>query len=160
MLSLRGLVGSLVILVLIAPLSLAKARDWSSVRILDPGTSIVVRTKSGERYEGKFKEATADTIAIVVQASGAAGQVITLRMIEVKEVSKKRMPRIASTLLGTGIGMGAGIGVGAIADAKWNPHGSDDPGLFKGIFGTVGLIAGTGIGLGLGFRSSRVYEAP
>jgi hypothetical protein len=140
-------------------MSLAKESSWNNVRILDPGTNIVVKTRLGEKYEGKLKGATADSISVVV-VSGATSQIITLRKDEVKEVRKKRMPRLVSTLLGAGVGMGAGLGTGAIADAKWNPPGTDDPGLFKGIFGTLGLYIGTGIGLGVSFRNNRVYEAP
>ena len=157
---LRGLVSSLVVLCLVATSGLAKERDWNNVRILDQGTGIVVKTRSGEKYEGKLKGATPDSISVVVAVSGATSQIITLRKDEVREVRKKRMPRLASTLLGTGFGLGAGLGTGAIADARWNPPGTDDPGLFKGIFGTLRLCIGTGIGLGVSFRNSRIYEAP
>lgn len=70
------------------------------------------------------------------------------------------MPRVVSTVVGTGIGIAAGIGVGAIADAKWNPPGTDDPGLFKGVFGTLGLIAGAGIGLGGRFATGKCMKRP
>ena len=58
MLHSRALVSSLLVLCLVAPLALAKQNlnEWDNVRILEASTYIVVKTKAGEQYEGKFKE--------------------------------------------------------------------------------------------------------
>ena len=159
MLNRSRFVSALLILCFAAQLGVAKQnlQDWNNVRILDTGENIVVKTKTGEKYEGAFKDATVDSIAVVVKIPRVLRQIITLRRDEVKEVRKK-MPQAASTAIGTGIGLGVGIGLGAIADSK-DKYG-EDPGLGKIVFGFLGMALGTGIGLHVSFYNKKVYEAP
>ena len=155
----RAFVSSLLIVCLAVPLALAKQRldEWDNVRILQAGTHVIVKTKSGEKYEGEFKEATRDSIEVFVEVRRAMRQIITIRKDEVKEVRKK-MSRVTSTAIGSGIGLGAGLALGAIADSK-DKYG-EDPGLGKAVFGFLGFIFGAGIGLNNSFHNPKVYQAP
>lgn len=159
MLNHRRFVSSLLMLCCAAQLAVAKQnrQDWNNVRILDPGANIVVKTKAGEQYEGAFKDATADSMAVVVKVPRVMRQIITLRKDEVKEVRKK-MTQAASTAIGAGIGLGVGVGLGAILDAK-DKYG-EDPGLGKAVLGLLGFTIGAGVGLNVSFYNKKVYEAP
>ena len=159
MLNHRRLLASLLMLCCAAQLVAAKQKlqDWNNVRILEPGDPIIVKTQAGEKYEGEFKEATINSLAVVVSIPQVMRRVITLRKDEVLEVRRK-MSRVTSTALGAGIGLGVGVGLGAIADAK-DKYG-EDPGLMKGVLGFIGLTFGAAIGMRHGFFSKRIYYAP
>src|SRR5262247_3358117 len=125
----------LIVVCLLSQSVVAKTKqvnDWNNVRILEIGSFIVVKTKRGEHFEGKFEMATVSTLSIAVDVSTAMRRVIDLPKDDVKEV-RKRMPRAASAALGTAVGLGAGIGIGAIVDSKDKYH--EDPGLGKFVFG-------------------------
>ncbi|MEN3333404.1 MAG: hypothetical protein V7641_2769 [Blastocatellia bacterium] len=159
MLNYKRCISSLLILCCIAPWAIAKQnpKDWNNVRILDPGANIIVKTRAGESYEGEFKDATVDSLAVIIKVPGVMRQIITLRKDEVKEVRRK-MSRAASTAIGAGIGLGVGIGLGAIADAK-DKYG-EDPGLGKAVFGFLGCSLGAIIGLRMSLYNKKIYEAP
>lgn len=159
MLKYRRLLSSLLVLCCAAQLVAAKPnlQDWNNVRILDPGDLIIVKTQAGEKYEGEYKDATANSLEVVVSIPRAMRRVITLRKDEVKEVRRKQS-RVASTAIGGGIGLGVGVGLGAIADAK-DKYG-EDPGLMKGVLGFAGLMFGLGIGMHNSFFNKRIYYAP
>lgn len=131
--------------------------DWNNVRILDNGSTIVVKTKQGEKYEGTLDGTTVNSLSIVVNVPRVMRRIIDLRKDEIKEVRTK-LPRYASTLIGTGLGLGVGIGLGAIADSR-DKYG-EDPGLGKIIMGFTGVLLGSVLGGGFGFGSKKVYEAP
>lgn len=149
----------LLVVLLLSQISLAKnnVHDWNNVRILDIGSTIVVKTKQGEKYEGKLDLATVDSLSIVVKVPRVMQQVISLRRDEIKEVRTK-FSRIAETGIGAGIGLGVGIGLGAIADSK-DKYG-EDPGLGKAVGVLLGATLGAALGGGIGFGSRKVYEAP
>jgi len=143
----------------LSELALAKnnINDWNNVRILEIGSTIVVKTKQGEKYEGKLDLATVDSLSIVVTVPHAMRQVIKLRRDEIKEVRSK-LPRFVSGAIGAGIGLGVGIGLGQIADSK-DKYG-EDPGLGKFVGGFLGTLFGVAIGGGIGLGSKKIYEAP
>ena len=159
MLNYRRRLSSLLVLCCAAQLVAAKQnlQDWNNVRILEPGDPVVVKTQAGEKYEGEFKDATVNSLEVVVNIPQVMRRVITLRKDEVLEVRKK-LSRAASTAIGGGIGLGVGVGLGAIADAK-DKYG-EDPGLMKGVLGFTGLMFGMGIGMRHGLFSKRIYYAP
>jgi len=131
--------------------------DWRNVRNLELGSTVVVKTKQGERYEGTLDYAAPDSISIVVNVSRVMRQVIKVPKDEVKEVRAK-LSRIASSVIGGGIGLGVGIGLGQIIDSK-DKYG-EDPGLGKSVMGILGLAFGAAIGSELGFGKKKVYVAP
>jgi len=131
--------------------------DWNNVRILEPGTTILVKMKQGDKYEGTLDVTSASSLSIVVKVPHAMQRTIDLRMDEIKEVRAK-LSRGASTAIGAGIGLGIGIGLGAIADSRDKYR--EDPGLGKVALGLVGALVGSAFGRGFGFGSRKIYEAP
>jgi hypothetical protein len=154
----RSLSALLVILCL-SQISLAKnnVHDWNNVRIIDIGSTIVVKTKQGEKYEGKLDLATVNSLSIAVTVPRVMRKVIDLRKDEIKEVRTK-LSRGASTAIGAAIGLGVGIGLGQIADST-DKYG-EDPGLGKLVGGFVGVLWGALGGGVIGFGSTKIYEAP
>jgi hypothetical protein len=151
-------VSALLIILLLSEVSLAKdVHDWNNVRILDIGSTIEVKTKSGEKYEGKIDFAAPDSLSIVVKVPRVMQQIIKLRRDEIKEVRTK-ISRGVSTALGAGMGLAIGIGLGQIADSK--PGYNEDPGAGKLVGGILGFFLGVAAGAALGFISKKVYEAP
>lgn len=130
--------------------------DWNNVRILELGSTIVVKTKQGEKYEGTLDYAALDSISIVVDVPRVMRQVIKVPRDEVKEVRAK-MSRIASGAIGGGMGLGVGLGLGQIIDSK-DKYG-EDPGLGKTVMGFLGFMFGALIGREVGFGKKKVYEA-
>ncbi|PYT08494.1 MAG: hypothetical protein DMF60_04650 [Acidobacteria bacterium] len=144
---------------LLSEFALAKTniKDWNNVRILEPGSTIVVKTKQGEKYEGTLDVATVNSLSVIVTIPRVMRRVIDLRRDEIKEVRTK-LPRFASTAIGAGVGLGIGIGLGAIADSK--DKAGEDPGLGKLTFGFTGVLLGSVFGGAVGFGSKKIYEAP
>jgi len=152
-------VSALLVVLLLSQISPAKnnVNDWNNVRLLDIGSTIVVKTKQGEKYEGKLELATANSISIAVTVPRVMRQVIDLRKDEIKEVRRK-LSRGASAATGAAIGLGVGIGLGQIADSK--DKYNEDPGLGKVVGGFLGILWGAVVGGVIGFGSRKVYEAP
>lgn len=152
-------VSVLLVILLFAQITFAKTdiHDWRNVRILELGSTIVVKTKRGEKYEGTLDYAALDSITIVINVPRVMRQVVKLPRDDVKEVRAK-LPRIASSVIGAGIGLGVGIGLGQIIDSK-DKYG-EDPGLGKTVMGFLGLTLGAALGHGIGFGRKKVYEAP
>lgn len=149
----------LLVVLCLSQVSIAKSNvhDWNNVRIIDIGSTVVVKTKQGEKYEGKLDLATATSLSIVVTVPHVMRQAIDLRKDEIKEVRTK-LSRGASTAIGAAIGLGVGIGLGQIADSK-DKYG-EDPGLGKLTGGLVGVLWGALGGGIIGFGSKKIYEAP
>jgi hypothetical protein len=158
MLKQRRFFSSLLILCLLSQFAIAKDNlsDWNNVRILEIGTTIVVKTKAGEKYEGDLKRTTANSLTIVIQNPYSTRQTIDLNKDEVKEIRTK-LSRVTSTLIGTGVGTGVGVGIGAAFDAR-DRYG-EDPGLGKIVFGFLGLVFGTAVGTRLKLTGQKVYQA-
>ena len=135
----------LIAVCVLSELALAKnnINDWNNVRILEIGSTIVVKTKQGEKYEGKLDLATVDSLSIVVTVPHVIRRVIDLRKDEIREVRTK-LPRVASTAIGAGIGLGVGVGLGQIIDSK--DKFGEDPGLGKFVGGFVGTLLGAAVG--------------
>lgn len=131
--------------------------DWNNVRIVELGSTIVVKTKQGEKYEGALDFAYVDSLSIVVTRPHATPQTIKLRRDEIKEVRTK-LSRLVCGAVGAGIGLGVGIGLGQIADSK-DKYG-EDPGLGKAVGGFFGLLFGAAIGGGVRLGTKKIYEAP
>ena len=158
MLKQRKIFSTLLILCLLSQFAVAKNNlsDWNNVRILEIGTTILVKTKAGEKYEGDLKRTTADSLTIVIQPPYSTRQTLDLKKDEVKEIRTK-LSRVTSTLVGTVVGTGAGIGIGAAVDSR-DRYG-EDLGLGKVVFGFLGLVFGTAIGTRLKFNGKKIYQA-
>jgi hypothetical protein len=159
MLNSRTLFAALLMVCLLTPCASAKGNlnDWNNVRILNPGDTIVIKTRIGEKYEGRFDHATADKLFVVVDIPHVMKRIIELQKDEVKEVRKK-IPQTTSLAICTGIGFGAGLAIGAAVDAQ--DKFGEDPGLGKRAFSLLGLTLGLAVGTGVHFNGKRVYEAP
>lgn len=155
----RRLVSALLAIALLSQFTFAKTNtnDWNNVRILRPGSTIVVKTKHGDKYEGILDVATVNSLSMVVKVPRVMRRVIDLNRDEIKEV-RTRLSRSASTAIAAGIGLGVGIGLGAIADSK-DKYG-EDPNLGKLSLGVVGVLLGSVLGGAFGFGCRKVYEAP
>lgn len=149
----------LLVMLFVSQLTFARTNthDWNNVRILELGSTIVVKTKQGERYEGTLDYAALDSISIVVNVPRVMRQVIKLPKDEIKEVRAK-LSGVVSGVIGGGIGLGVGIGLGQIIDSK-DKYG-EDPGLGKGVMGFLGVMFGALVGSRVGFANRKVYEAP
>jgi len=149
----------LLVILLLSNLTFAKANvhDWNNVRILELGSTIVIKTKQGETFEGTLDYASLDSVSIFVNVPRVMRQLIKVPRDEVKEVRAK-LSRVVSSAIGSGIGLGVGIGLGQIIDSK-DKYG-EDPGLGKAVMGFLGLILGAAIGGGVGFGNRKVYQAP
>lgn len=159
MLNYRTLLSSVLMFCLISPCALAKGNlnDWNNVRILDSGETITVKTKLGEKYEGRFDHATAERLFVVVNVPHVMQRIIELHKDEVKEV-RKQLSRVTSLVICTGAGLGTGLALGAAIDAQ-DKYG-EDPGLGKAVLGAIGLAIGAAIGARANFNGKRVYETP
>lgn len=161
MLNFRRLLVSVLTICLLSGLTLAKSNihDWNNLRIVELGTTIVVKTKQGEKYEGKLDYAYADSLSLVVTIPRAMQQIIKLRRDEIKEVRAKRLSSGVSTAIGAAAGLGVGIGIGHIADSRHKGY-NEDPGLGKMLGGILGIVWGTVAGSVIGMGSRKIYEAP
>jgi len=154
----RRFLSAMLTVLLVSQLGLSKnLNDWNAVRILKSGSTIVVKTKRGEKYEGILDLTTVDSLSMAITVPHVMRQVIDLRRDEIKEV-RTRLSRTVTSAIGAGIGLGAGVGLGAIADSK-DKYG-EDPGLGKLILGFTGVLIGSLFGGAFGFPSKKVYEAP
>src|SRR5258707_15636194 len=100
---------ALLVVLCLSQISLGKnnVHDWNNVRIIDIGSTIVVKTKQGEKYEGRLDFAAVDSLSIAVTVPRVMRQVISLRKDEIKEI-RTRISRGVSTAIGAGIGIGVG----------------------------------------------------
>jgi hypothetical protein len=116
-------------------------REWSNVEALSPGTRIVVTLKTGEKWIGGFRRATADDVTIAVRPKKGQGPV--------KEETLPS-PLIATVVTAgdpwwTGALIGAGIGTGlATWDYLIDPSEPGNAAIF-----TVAIGLGSAIGAGI-----------
>jgi hypothetical protein len=144
--------------------------DWKAVQRLKPGTEIQVVTEK-ETIEGRLMVATDQEVRLEARDRSAAGLRITrtVSRTEVRELYKagkhleRRIPR-GQLLLSSVIGAAVGVGIGAAYDSA-HPY-SDDPGLGKLMFGTLGFFMGpaaTAIGRAIysaTHRQKLIYRTP
>jgi len=141
--------------------------DWRRVQNLAPGKAILLKTKAGDRYQGKLASAMPDSILVNTDERSFPGRRRQRREFQQSAVKEIRLQRpAASTLtwlaIGAGIGAGVGAGVGAAIGRSRYSRDRDD----SEIWTTVGLMFGTGAGAAGGFlfgMSTRkrvmVYDA-
>jgi hypothetical protein len=93
---------------------------WEKVEMLQPGTDIVVRLKTGDRLNGAFKGISRDAIEIIDDSTHARS--LPKPAIQEVETLSKRQDRLCNgALIGALIGVAGGIaGMVAYGNAKTN----------------------------------------
>jgi hypothetical protein len=128
--------------------------DWDALQKLKPGTKLTIKTKSGQKLNGRFKAVTAD--AITFSDTKASGKEVELKRAEVAEIRKKSGARTASYAalfggLGFAGGYGIGYGIGEAKDARFRPEYAT---------AVVGAAAGAVVGAIIGSRGEVIYKSP
>lgn len=129
--------------------------DWSAVQALSPGEKISVRTKDGDRLDGRFE--SANDILIVFERRGRK---VSLARDSIRLVQLDRgKSRGRGLLWGVAIGSGVGFAVGS---ALYFPFRDDMVGTTVPALTALGAGIGAGIGggFGKGNKNETVYEAP
>lgn len=122
------------------------ADDWTAVRALVVGETVVVEQKDGKTVKGNVSGATDQELT--VDRKGTALSMTRASIAKVhRDIGKPAKGKYA--LIGAGIGAAAGAGIGAI---KYSPD-SDDSEIYIG----MGLIIGAGVGalVGMGFGAAK-----
>jgi hypothetical protein len=127
--------------------------DWQRVDGLAPGTSIVVKLKTGENRVGDFRRATADHLAIVVRPKegGARTTEETLPKSQIVHVATGADPLLNGALIGAGIGTGL-----AMWDYLIDPSEPGNAAIFTVAIG-VGAAIGAGIDALVNKRGKVLY---
>jgi hypothetical protein len=152
----------LVLSLLLSPVSLALSSntDWSLLRSISSGQTVLVKTFSGKSLKGPFLRATDSALELNVN-----GDRIELQSAEVSRVYVLRGRQfVKGTLIGTAVGTGAGAGLGAIAGRGHDGKGFDlfGQGFYVAIGAGLGLVAGSLAGLAIGasrHKKELVYQA-
>jgi hypothetical protein len=137
---------------------------WEKVEGLQPGTSIIIRLKTGDLLEGAFKSFSRDSVVLIDWS--ALEWMIPKSTVQKIETSAKVPDRLRNgTLIGMLIGMAAGIGgMVAFRDSVTSNHApwSDEE---RG-FVMIGALVGGGVGAGTGAivdasfkRRTLLYQA-
>lgn len=132
----------------------AAGGSWSAVQALTPGEKVVVRTKEGQKLEGRFEEASEH--ALVIKRDGETTSVERARIWRVSH--KGGTSRSKGALVGAAIGGGAGTGFGGWLYQQG--HGEFVKGVIPmGSLVGAGIGAGIGVAFGMGKKDIIVYEA-
>ncbi|MCA1636522.1 MAG: hypothetical protein LC802_23245, partial [Acidobacteria bacterium] len=129
--------------------------DWAALQTLSPGEKIVVKTKDGDRFTGRFESAS--DILLVFEDDGRK---VSLARDSIRRVQLNRgKSRLKGLLFGAAIGGGIGFAVGG---ALYFPNRGDIVGTT--VPGATALGASIGAGIGAGFgkgnKNETIYEAP
>ena len=129
--------------------------DWSAVQALSPGEKISVKTKDGDRLDGRFESAS--DILIIFERRGRK---VSLARDSIRLVQLDRGKSRKKGLL-WGIAIGGGVGF-AVGSALYFPHRDDMVDTTVPGMTAIGAAIGAGIGggFGKGNKNETVYEAP
>ena len=129
--------------------------DWSAVQALSPGEKISVKTKDGDRLDGRFESAS--DILIIFERRGRKVS-LTRDSIYLVQLDRGKS-RTKGLLWGLAVGGGIGFAVGSVL---YFPYRDDMVGTT--VPATTALGAGIGAAIGGGFgkgnKNETVYEAP
>jgi hypothetical protein len=119
---------------------------WPAVQQIKTDAKLIVKQKDGKEIKGRMIEANDSTLTI-----DRNGKPFSIARTDVRQiyVTTGKAEKGKWAAIGAGIGAGGGAGIGAI---KYSPD-SDD----SGIYVTMGLLIGTGVGAvsGLLFGQSK-----
>jgi hypothetical protein len=126
---------------------------WEKVVGLQPGTSIIIRLKTGDRMEGAFVSLSQD--AIVFTEDIARERVIPKSAVRKIETSAKAPDRLRNgALIGMLVGSAGGIG-GMVAFANAKTNGP----VYWGEDGSGYLVGAALVGGGLGAVMGAIVDA-
>ena len=129
--------------------------DWAALQTLSPGEKIVVKTKDGDRFTGRFESAS--DILLVFEDDGRK---VSLARDSIRLVQLNRgKSRLRGMLFGAAIGGGIGLGVGSVL---YLPYRDDIAGTTVPAAAALGASIGAGIGAATakGNKNETIYEAP
>ena len=122
------------------------ANNWTAVQQLGTNEQIVVKRKDGKEFKGRMIEASETTLRI-----DRDGKPFEIARADVRrvEVSEGKAQKGKWALIGAGVGAATGAGIGSV------PYASDRDD--SGIYVTMGLLLGVGIGAagGMLFGTTR-----
>src|SRR6476620_4672655 len=109
--------------------------NWPAVQQIKTDAKLIVKQKDGKEIKGRMIEANDTTLTI-----DRNGKPFSIARTDVSHiyVTTGKAEKGKWAAIGAGIGAGGGAGIGAI---KYSPD-SDD----SGIYVTMGLLIGTGVG--------------
>jgi hypothetical protein len=138
----------------------SQAGDWATIKGLNIGDDIWIKTKQGKKYQGQFDSADPEKVILWSNERSFPGRVVVKReiaRIDVQEV--KRIHRWVSTGVGATIGAGIGVGLGAAIDAR--ARSNEDTGIAGVVFGLLGGALGALLAKTHPFiKSASIYTAP
>lgn len=126
--------------------------NWEAVQRTKPGSKLEIKTKAGQKLQGRLESVTADSLSLAVQK----GQNIELRREEIARIRRKSTGQtIGAAALGGGLGLAGGYGIGyGVGEATK----ADGPTEYGGAI--LGAAAGAVAGALIGSRGQLIYEAP
>lgn len=131
--------------------------SWDEARKTKPGSKLTIKTKTGQKHEGRVKEIAADSITLSSKSAGkSAGSDVELKREDIAEIRKKsgaQTAGYAAMLGGVGFagGYGIGYGVGEAKDSRFRPEYP---------IAAVGAAAGAVVGAIISSKGRVIYKAP
>ena len=137
--------------------------DWQGLRDLEPGKVIVVYTKQGKEFEGKFVDIKGSTLGLALGFN-----ILDFEQNDIEEIHRKprykRKGRFIGAIIGVFVGgMLAGPIAAKVEANQKGPSLENSPG--PAIVG-VGAFGGAGIGYAIGLRFDNkrkgklLYKSP
>lgn len=153
----RSIVPSLLLLLTLCSqtaLAQGAAGGWVEVQRIKVDSKLTVRTKTGQKVEGRVKAVTPDSITLSL--SKGATKEIEIKRDEVAEIRRKSAARTATyAALFGGLGVAAGYGIGyGVGEAAHAGYATEYPGA------VIGAAVGIAVGAILGSTGQVIYKAP
>jgi hypothetical protein len=127
--------------------------DWNSVQKIKQGSKLIIKTKTGQKYQGYLKTITDDSLSLS-DAKGAGQEVMIRRgeIAEIRKISGAQTAKMAALLGGLGFagGYGIGYGIGEAKDSRFRPEYAT---------AAVGAAAGAVLGAIIGSKGQVIYKA-
>jgi hypothetical protein len=151
----RRIIASFMLLVLgTVPLQAEVLPDrWEKVEQLQPGTSITIKLKTGDRLEGAFKSVSPD--AVVFTEGSAQERIVPKSVVRKIETSAKVPDRLRNGVL---IGLLAGVAAGIIAMVAYANAVTNGP-VYWDEDGPAYLLGAALVGGGIGVASGVIVDA-
>jgi len=127
--------------------------NWDKVRKTEPGSKLTIKTKAGQKHDGRVKEITADSITLSPKGGGGDVELKREEIVEIRKKSGAQAAGYAALLGGVGFAGGYGIGYG-IGEAKNSRFRPEYP------IAAVGAGVGAVIGAIIGSKGQVIYKAP
>jgi len=124
-------------------------KDWQGLRNLKPGKPIVVYTRRGQEFEGKFVDIQGSTLGLALDFN-----ILDFEQSEIEEVRQKpgsrRKGRIIGTLIGAFVGGMIATPIGLRMEA--NQTGPPSPDSPAPVITGLGVVGGGALGYAIGLR--------